>query len=343
MFTLRATAANALKFSTLINPFKPLSSLHRHNSGNGVDQEETKEMREAKKFFEEFKLEHAARYPTDKNPLYDYLRQRSEIGFTPAQMDLFRKEFFFRTKGTAISVALAIASSLKAHDWISAAKISQNMFEEAGNGDPKNLHLVLLEKCFNDHLKHVFGLYPLKMRDVTEDAVLGVTKEFRDLQSSVMAVAPYPKVAGRLWAHEREADDMLCTFRSAFFEPYKDLYEQEDYVKMVEYFAAHIESGVEARHEEDAAIAAVRAIAAFYLKKGSKQFAKGAEEFSASQAGMWAEWLVQMKEREFVGKAVSPTKIVEVSSNKPNGILKVGPFDATHLDNNNNQQLVRRY
>lgn len=297
-----------------INPSRPLTSLSGYSFGGADNQEKdlSPHMLKARKFFEEFKLEHAAKYPVDKNPLYQYLEESRERGFTAAQMAFFRENFFYRTKGTAISVALAIVSSLQAHDWISAAKISRNMFDEAGGGDPKNIHLLLLEECFNAHLGIVFGLPPLKMKDVEEANITPATKRFRGLQSRTMKEGSYPEIMGRLWAHEREADQMLITFRDTLFENYKEFYKKEIYTEIVQYFAAHIESGVEERHARDAEEAAIKAIAShkvngrYVFAESSSNFAAGADEFAKSQNDMWKEWRRKLEAEENKGPIIAP-------------------------------------
>lgn len=256
-----------------------------------------------KKFFEEFKLEHQDKYPTNDNALYRYLKDKSVVGYTAPQMQLFRDNFMYRTEGTVTSVVYALAAALKNGDYRSAAAIGQNTFEETGEGDYKKLHLSFLNDSFEMLSEVVFGIAPLLAKDSRNSSlILPSVAHFRDLQYKVVTEGAFPEVIGRLYAHEREADDMLKVVEEAFFKPYAGHFDPEVYkTKVMPYFLAHSDeehgSFVEERHAKDAEDAALRAIASDPVK-GEKEFAKGATEFSESQKAMWEAILNSMRSLE---------------------------------------------
>lgn len=325
-------AAQAAIPSIVLAGSRPLSTVSRlsraaisspYNTASGVklsDQVE-RQLKISQKSFKSIAEELKEKYSTD-NPFFDYLQDRSKkVGFNAAQFNSLRDNYFYRTLYTIVSVAQAVAKLVAAGDFASVAKAAKNMYEEGGSGKVEDVHLKLLEDCFNTHGQTIFGLLSLRVKDAEHSPyLLDSTKQFRKLQEKILLPEyPYPEMMGRLWAHEDRADKMLQVFQTAFFEAFKGYYpDLESYKKTMRYFEVHRDDSkeggdIEARHARDAEEIAASAIASD-PKNGAKLFKKGAEDFFSSQAKMWEALLQDLQKLETHGVKIPPNRAIILPS-----------------------------
>ncbi|HLD77197.1 MAG TPA: hypothetical protein VI861_03600 [Rickettsiales bacterium] len=259
----------------------------------------------AREILQEFK-EHRANH----HSFFDYLRDQSYIGFNPRQLDIFRANFFFRTFKTIQSVANAMRAAAEAGDFSGVAGSAQNLSEEGGKGDPKKVHLKLLEDCFNEYCLKIFGLAPLLLKDCARSPLL--TEEviaFRKTQLQLFR-SSYPTVVGDLLAHEGAADDMLGVFRETLFLPYKEYYDKESFKKLMLYFDEHRDDekeggNVEEQHEQ-AALAVATNVICLDPNKNFRLILTGGMKFLNAQANLWDSLLREFKLAKENGVIVPP-------------------------------------
>lgn len=192
------------------------------------------------------------RYRQRSRVLFDYLAQRSKVGFTAAQFSLYRDNYFYRTYRTVPCIAKVVESASKAADYITLSSAASNLFEESGSGQAQKSHPELLLYSHNQHAERVFQLPPTTLiASLDSSHILPEAREFTNVQSSLYYSFNHIEVLGANYAQEEAATEMLTSFMSAFFEPYQSYYNNGDFKNLIEYFICHID-GLEERHADDA-------------------------------------------------------------------------------------------
>ncbi|KAB2879747.1 hypothetical protein F9K33_07895 [bacterium] len=199
-------------------------------------------------------------YKKQSLPLFDYLNQRSQIGFTQNQFQIYRDNYFYRTFRTIPSVCLIVKSAAENEDEAVMKSAGQNLMEELGLINGTTSHSAHLRHSHNIHSERVFKLSPISLREsLSSELVLEKTKEFSRQQAELYASDNYLVVLATNYAQEEVATDMLKSFLSAWFRPYKFLYSLQEYDEVEEYFRCHID-GLEERHAEDAKNSVIKQI-----------------------------------------------------------------------------------
>jgi len=165
--------------------------------------------------------------------------------------ELFRVNYFHRTRNTIPSLSRLLMSSLERADFLTASLIGQNIYEETGEGDSLNSHIHLLEQCFNQHGSRVFNLPEIKIIDSEEHPLLTTAaKKFILEQNKAYSNSQYSNVLAVSYAQETVANRMLKKILEVFFVPYQHYYSGEEFSDLTEYFNCHI-NGLEERHALD--------------------------------------------------------------------------------------------
>lgn len=245
-----------------------------------------------------------------KHPLFDYLSEQSQEGFTPRQFLIYRDNFFRRTQLTIPSIASTIGAAMEYGDIYAAVLAYRNLTDEMGGGDVKNVHSQLLLENHNIHGMRVFGLDPLdRITDVERSKVLlPEVDDYRKAKEEIFK-RPYPYVAGNTWAHELAADSMLDNFRKAFFDPYLGLYKPEESKYVMKFFDAHKDDSrkdgdVEQQHEKMAREAVESACLESMANIG--QIREGGLIFLSHQEKLWDGLLREVEKAKHVGDVIRP-------------------------------------
>lgn len=253
-----------------------------------------------------------------KHPYYEYLEERAQYGFTAAQFDIHRANYYCRTIWTIASVSKMIAAAHLNGDIETVINTRENLNDELGYGIKEKIHSELLLFSHNKHAELVFGLAPEKNLHDTKNSPLIIpeTLDYCKMKKDLFAdELLYSEMAGNMWVHELYADNMLRKFMN-FFEPYECYYESEEaYKKTMEYFTSHL-GGVEENH----GILARRT--ALYLCQESidnaAEIERGGKKFCLAQAKLWDGLLRELEKAERVGEVIlpKPKTLIEVLGEK---------------------------
>ncbi len=224
---------------------------------------------------------------------------------------MYRDNYFYRTFNTIKSVAQHLTKAVGAQDYDAIAAVSQNFFEEGGNGNPQAVHLRLLEDSHNRLGTIVFGVPEIKLRDAKHSPfLLPEALSFRRTQSQLFS-SSYPTMTGCLLAHERMADDMLINFRKSIFEPNRGYFTESEFKKLVRYYDAHRDdskdnANVEEQHKEQA----LRVVAKLIEEnpRTEKLIMDGGIKFLNAQANLWDGLMREMENSKHHGQVVPPNK-----------------------------------
>jgi len=252
------------------------------------------------------------------HPFFEYLKEQSQIGFTPEQYKIYRDNFFRRTELTIPAVARFIERAALEGDSQAVVDTIRNLNDEGGYGDVNKMHSNLLLYSHNFHGMRVFGLDPLHPLSEAKNSpnLVPEVEEYRRAKQQAFEMS-YPFVAGNTWAHELAADQMLDNFRLAFFKPYQSRYIPEEYQKITEFFTAHKDDSkengdIEAQHGRMAREVAERA-----CKLSLSQIAlvrEGGLAFLCNQEKLWDGMSRKIEKAESKGDIV-------LTNDKPNTIL----------------------
>src|ERR1041384_545971 len=97
------------------------------------------------------------------------------------QVRAFAREYWARTQYTSVMVALSV---IHTKDLMARVECVKNLFSEYGNGDPKKVHLVLLERFFEDLLSRLAGAR-VSMADVIAEGAAPSTRRFSEGQRAL--------------------------------------------------------------------------------------------------------------------------------------------------------------
>jgi hypothetical protein len=289
---------------------------------------------------EEFKSHQAL-----DHPLFSYLEEQSKSGFNSRQFQIYRDNFFYRTELTIPSVAKTIEKAALEGDLVTVAETISNLYDEGGYGDPNKVHSKLLLDSHNLHGEKIFGLIPIdKLKNVKNSSLLlPESLKYRKHKIAVFN-QPYPYIAGNTFAHELAADGMLVNFRKAFFDPYQNYYQPEEFKELLSYFTAHKDDrvegvGVEEMHGIMARSAAERACEENIGK--IPKMRKGGLDFLNTQSNLWFGMLREMEKAKDKG-IIIPVKLEIDSKNnrdKPNTSLVPSKAQSLKIEENKSFKL----
>jgi hypothetical protein len=251
-----------------------------------------------------------------QHPLFQYLPHiATSSGLTPRQFELYRTNFFCRTKETIPSVARVIIAAANNQDTKTLASAGRNIFEETGEGNHSLAHSHLLEHSHNIHGRTVFGLGGFRLRESSGSQLLvPACHDFIAEQRALYTDPSYATVLGTGFAHEFAADPMLSGFFKGFFLPYKGYYAGDTFSQVSKYFDVHL-GGVEERHAQDAREALMRACK---IVDDLRAVKKGAFGFLDIQATLWDGLLVAIEKAHNKEEAITPRLEFE----KPKGAVQ---------------------
>lgn len=234
---------------------------------------------------------------------FDYLHQQSHKGFSPAQFNLFRANYFFRTATTIESIAKATLRALQADDFATACTLGINLFQETGEGLPARSHRTLLEQSFNIHASRIFKLpwCPVAASAESPD-LLQEAQAYRRTQAALYAHDDYVVPLAASCVQETAADGMLSCIHRAMFLPYKGYYGPGEFALIEQYFTVHL-GGMENSHASMARESLLRA-----CQTGAHVDAalNGAQAFLEAQATLWRAMHIAMTAGEGAEPPTSP-------------------------------------
>ncbi len=216
----------------------------------------------------------------------EYFKLLQAGRWTKETYDLHRANFFYRTELTVKGIAQVCARAAMADDTATLTLFSYILNEEAGNGELKNCHSVLLEKTHNLFGQTAFGLPPLSSREAKDSPlIIEGTLQYRQ-RILELASGSYQRLLGVAMALETHAEIMLTYCRTAF-RAFADRFDRQQFVREVEvYFNVHLNSGVEERHAADAR----QCVSGNCLSEDDlAEIAYGARETLAVQHLMWRD------------------------------------------------------
>ncbi len=256
-------------------------------------------------------------HPANNHALFQYMKERSKTGFTIAQYDGFRTNFFARTKNTIDVVVKALHRAIKEENNRAIVDIGTNLADEAGvGGDARDNHPQLLKDAFNILGRNLFGLPPINFRDVDQSMyLLEELHKYVAMQKIIYSdQSSWNKIAGCMYAHEKLAYQMLVDIFQNVFEPYKEYFKDnpKSWERICAYFDAHIKVGengisVEEKHGKSA-LEVIRNMC-IEDPKALKQIEKGAMAFLNATADLWSAILNQLIENEKYGVIVPPKPV----------------------------------
>lgn len=287
-------------------------------------------------------IEEFTAHPANNHPFFDYLENQSQTGFNAQQFNIYRTNYFNRTKQTIASVAHHIIAATYAGDMQSLSQIGINIFDELGKGNNDKVHIKLLLDSHNKHGEKIFGLSPEDFKTVAKSPLL--LPEAKDYSKAKYQIykKSYPYIAGNMLAHEIAADGMLKKFRNNIFDCYKGYYTPEEYDKVVEYFQVHsdeVEDGlsVEQKHAELAKESAINACENNI--NNIVEIREGGMIFLNSQSKLWYGMLREMEKSNDKGILV-PSKFEFAKAKiQPGGSPINAYIDNTRFDKNNSSSI----
>ena len=195
------------------------------------------------------------------------------------QVRAFAREYWARTQYTSVMVALSV---IHTKDLMARVECVKNLFSEYGNGDPKKVHLVLLERFFEDLLSRLAGAR-VSMADVIAEGASPSTRRFSEGQRALFTDPDQRTVLGALLGQEHLAYSMLTRLYEGV-RNYKSLWPTEDdFHEACEYFYVHI-GEAEKDHKREAVISAAEVV------HGDEDFRvvrAGFDAFLELTAGYW--------------------------------------------------------
>ncbi|WP_026425228.1 iron-containing redox enzyme family protein [Actinokineospora inagensis] len=198
---------------------------------------------------------------------------------TYRQVRVFAREYFARTRFTAVMVALSV---LNTTDLAARVECVKNLYSEYGNGNVEKAHPVLLESFLGDLLSRLAGR-PVTVAEVALEPELPSTAAFSTGQRELFSADDERVVQGALLAQEHLAFAMLTRLYEGV-RNYKPLWPREDdFHEACEYFYVHI-GEAEKEHKREAVISAAR------VCRTEDDFAVvlcGYDRFLALTAGYW--------------------------------------------------------
>jgi len=182
----------------------------------------------------------------------NYFKHLTSKLWTPESYILFRDNFFYRTELTVKGIAQVCSRSAFENDMDTLILFTHILSEETGMGEKERCHEIFMENALNLFGATEFKLPKMKVQQAKHsDRIITETLQYRDTIQSLIT-GSYARMLGTVMALENHADKMLTVFREAFRFNNKNL-DLKEFVQKVEiYFNAHIESGVEDRHAQDA-------------------------------------------------------------------------------------------
>jgi hypothetical protein len=112
-------------------------------------------------------------HPVTRPPLFRYLAEQAVQGtLTGEAYRTVATNLAVKTGLTLPRILVAAAEGAQALDPTITALTTQTAVEEAGSGEPREVHTLLMIRALNYHGKVVFGLPPLKLKDMQELQVL---------------------------------------------------------------------------------------------------------------------------------------------------------------------------
>lgn len=186
------------------------------------------------------------------HPLFDWLNEQSIDRFSDAILfDIYRSNYFTRTQGIASAISEILKAAIEESDSLTIALVGMNIFEETGEGNSKNTHLMMLQNSHNEHGEFIFKLAPIPIKLARyNDHTLKSFRHFPGNRMHLYSNTSYLFKLGVMLADETSAVPMIEGFYKAFFKPYEQLYIKKDFQNMARYFSSHL-SGVEQRHGSD--------------------------------------------------------------------------------------------
>ncbi|PZO43939.1 MAG: hypothetical protein DCF17_05230 [Shackletoniella antarctica] len=190
------------------------------------------------------------------HPLFEWLNEQSIDRFSDAILfDIYRTNYFTRTQGITSAISEILKAAIEESDSLTIALVGMNIFEETGEGDSKNTHLMMLQDSHNQHGEFIFNLAPIPIKlarhnDHTLNHTLKSFRNFPENRMHLYSNTSYLFKLGVMLADETAAVPMIEGFYKAFFKPYEKLYTKKDFQSMSQYFSSHL-SGVEQRHGSD--------------------------------------------------------------------------------------------
>jgi pyrroloquinoline quinone (PQQ) biosynthesis protein C len=166
------------------------------------------------------------------------------------QVRAFAREYRARTQFTSVMVALSV---LHTEDLAARIECVKNLYSEYGGGDPRKVHLILLDRFLEDLVSRV----PVSISDIHAEAAAPTTRQFSEGQRALFTNPDQRVVQGALLGQEHLAYSMLTRLYEGV-RNYKPLWPTEDeFHEACEYFYVHI-GEAEKDHKREAVISAAQ-------------------------------------------------------------------------------------
>ncbi|CAO5252118.1 iron-containing redox enzyme family protein [Frankia sp. AgKG'84/4] len=168
-----------------------------------------------------------------RNEFYDRWTTRS---LSAEEVRAFAVEYLSRTIRTSEMVALSVVNTA---DRTARVECVKNLYSEYGGGNPKKVHLTLLEDFLEDLLTRVSGR-PVTIDELYGEPPLPSTRSFSSGQLELFSADDQRVVQGALLAQEWLAYSMMVRLYEGV-RNYKHCYHsEEDFHEHCEYFYIHI-------------------------------------------------------------------------------------------------------
>ncbi len=183
-------------------------------------------------------------HPACKHGLFDYMFEIAKAGKLNAkQVDIFTRAMLARVFYTVPSICELAKQAAETGNYEALRTAVLNLREETADGDTKNMHPVLMERCFNE-FRALFDLAPVKIIDCYN------APKFPEFITYIYTVAGLYKDHSILVSCVQEfasggdnTEQMLGMMGDMYklFRLYKENMKEEDFNENVRpYFAAHI-------------------------------------------------------------------------------------------------------
>lgn len=232
-----------------------------------------------------------------------FLNDRIQSGFNPVQFEIFRDNYFYRTKTTVEGVARAALSAAVNNDRYALCCLAQNLNDESGRGAVTMNHQQLMEEAFNFHGRLVFGVDPSSVQQAESSSrILSQSREYRSVHRRLLSSDNHVEVLAASYAQEQAANGMLSLFHKVFFVSYRGYYLDSQYAPTMRYFSEHLD-GVEEKHGEMAWLSLMP-----HLDSVSKRSLamKAVETFLTIQANLWDALQFELEQTVDISAAIPP-------------------------------------
>ncbi len=232
-----------------------------------------------------------------------FLDNRTQSGFNPVQFEVFRDNYFYRTRTTVEGVARAALSAAVNNDRFALCCLAQNLNDESGRGAVTMNHQQLMEEAFNFHGRLVFGVDPISVQQAESSSrVLSQSREYRRVHRRLLSSDNHVEVLAASYAQEQAANGMLSLFQKTFFVPYRGYYQESQFAPTMRYFSEHLD-GVEEKHGEMAWLSLMP-----HLDTTSKRSLamKAVETFLTAQANLWDALQFELEQSLDAGESIPP-------------------------------------